>query len=84
MCTQLSTDALAVQQMIGTRMGVICEALALFWFGLLLGISFSWQLTMIVLGPLLLLTVCIYWNVRLDKWLYQQSGFHIGRASTVR
>ncbi|CAF5148714.1 unnamed protein product, partial [Rotaria sp. Silwood1] len=44
-CTRLSSDAAAVQEMIGTRLGVICEALALTFFGILFGCLISWQLT---------------------------------------
>ncbi|CAF3829896.1 unnamed protein product, partial [Rotaria sp. Silwood1] len=36
-CTRLSSDASAVQDMAGTRLGVICEALALSFFGILFG-----------------------------------------------
>ncbi|CAF3853103.1 unnamed protein product [Rotaria sordida] len=51
LCVHLSTDASAIQQMIGTRLGVICENLALTCVGLLLGILFSWQLTIIIFVP---------------------------------
>ncbi|CAF1393900.1 unnamed protein product [Adineta steineri] len=68
-CARLFTDASAVQQMTGTRLGVICETLALICFGLLFGIFLSWQLTLIALFPFLLLIPAMYLNVRLEMWL---------------
>ncbi|CAF4162428.1 unnamed protein product, partial [Adineta steineri] len=68
-CARLFTDASAVQQMTGTRLGVICETLALICFGVLFGIFLSWQLTLIALFPFLLLIPAMYLNVRLEMWL---------------
>ncbi|CAF0927629.1 unnamed protein product [Rotaria sordida] len=36
-CARLSSDASAVQEMTGTRLGIICEAVALSFFGILFG-----------------------------------------------
>jgi ABC-type bacteriocin/lantibiotic exporter with double-glycine peptidase domain len=68
-CSRLYTDASSVQQMTGTRLGLICETLALIFFGLLFGILLSWQLTLIALSPLLLLIPAMYLSVRLEMWL---------------
>ena len=66
-CARLSSDASAVQEMTGTRLGVICEAFALSCFGLIFGILFSWQLTIIVFFPLLFQGIIVYLNVQLNK-----------------
>ncbi len=83
-CARLSSDALAIQQMTGTRLGIICESLALFGFGLLFGIFFSWQLTLIVFipTPIYLIISCL--SVRLEIWYNKQFAFILNRASTVR
>ncbi|CAF1535771.1 unnamed protein product, partial [Rotaria sordida] len=40
-CTRLSSDASAVQEMTGTRLGVICEVLALSFFGIIFGFAYG-------------------------------------------
>ncbi|CAF2451835.1 unnamed protein product [Rotaria sp. Silwood2] len=47
---RLSSDASAIQEMTGTRLGAMSEALALSFFGILFGCFISWQLTLIVFG----------------------------------
>ncbi|CAF3527728.1 unnamed protein product [Rotaria sp. Silwood1] len=37
-CNRLSSDALAIQQMTGTRLGIICESIATFGIGFVLGV----------------------------------------------
>ena len=63
---RLCTDALAIEQVVGTRLGVMCETLALCSFGLLLGMFFSWQLTMIVALIVLIVVVAAYLNAHLN------------------
>jgi len=82
-CARLSTNALAVQQMTGTRLGIICESFALIFFGLLLGMLFSWQLSIIIVIPFLTLVIISYMNIRLQIWMEQQKSLIRGRASTV-
>ena len=83
-CARLSSDASAVQDMTGTRLGVICEALALSFFGILFGCFISRQLTIIIFVPLVILVIVTYGNVYIRISLNQQSGEILGRASTVR
>ncbi|CAF1071435.1 unnamed protein product [Rotaria sordida] len=80
-CARLSSDASAVQGMAGARLGAICEALALSFFGILFGCFISWQLTLIVFGPLFCYFLVIYGEMRLRLQVIQQSGCIIGRAS---
>ena len=65
-CARLSSEASAVQEMAGTRLGVICEALALSCFGLLFGIFFSWQLTLVIVFPFIFLGIVVYLDIRLN------------------
>ena len=83
-CARLSTDASAVQQMIGSRLGIIVETLALSCFGLLFGMLFSWQLTIIVFAPFLILSVVVYLTVRSEMWLSEQYSLIRTQASSVR
>jgi ATP-binding cassette subfamily B (MDR/TAP) protein 1 len=46
-CARLSSDASAVQQMTGTRLGSVIETLAMFTVAVLLGFTFSLQLTLL-------------------------------------
>ncbi|CAF3255349.1 unnamed protein product, partial [Rotaria sp. Silwood2] len=83
-CTRLSSDASAIQEMAGTRLGAFCEALSITFFGLLLGCLISWQLTLIVVGPLFILTIVTYGDVRVRLWANQQSNEIVERASPVK
>ena len=82
--TRLSSDASAVQEMIGTRLGVMCEAITILGFGIILGGLIDWQLTLIVFSPVLIACIATYCNVWLRLWLDQQSQKIVGRASSVR
>ncbi|CAF3691000.1 unnamed protein product [Rotaria sp. Silwood1] len=80
-CVRLSSDASAVKDITGSRLGVICEATALSFFGILFGCLISWQLTLIVFGAVVIqcivtsswkplipasVTYGIFWS--LDTW----------------
>ncbi|CAF4681403.1 unnamed protein product, partial [Rotaria sp. Silwood2] len=82
-CVRLSSDALAIREMIGTRLSIICQILAMSVFGFLFGYILSWQLTLIVFGNLFIVSVATYGDVSLRIWLDQQSGQIVERASTV-
>ncbi|CAF1586809.1 unnamed protein product [Adineta ricciae] len=58
-CVRLSSNAAALQDMTGTRLGVVCEALSLLIFGLIFGLIFNWKLTVIAFIPFLLLGIFI-------------------------
>ncbi len=83
-CVRLSSDAVAIQEMAGTRLGVICEAFSLSCVGLILGIFISWQLTIVVVVALLLVAVVAYLDVRLAIWVTQKSAPVLEHASSVR
>ncbi|CAF4431745.1 unnamed protein product [Rotaria sp. Silwood2] len=81
---RLSSDASAIQEMTGTRLGAICEALSMMFFGLLLGSFISWQLTLIAVGPLFIIAIVTYTDVRVRLWMNHQSNQIVERACTVR
>ncbi|CAF2816275.1 unnamed protein product [Rotaria sp. Silwood2] len=83
-CTRLSSSALAIQEMAGTRLGAICEALSLSFFGIILGCFISWQLTLIVFAPLFILVILTYVDVQVRLWTNQQSNQILERASAVK
>ncbi|CAF3269133.1 unnamed protein product [Rotaria sp. Silwood2] len=82
-CTRLSSDASAIQEMTGTRLGVILEVLSLSFFGILFGCFISWQLTLIIFGSLFILCLVAYGEVCLRLWRNQQFDRMIYRASTL-
>ncbi|CAF1343363.1 unnamed protein product [Rotaria sordida] len=82
-CARLSSDASAIQEMTSTRLGAICEAVALSFFGILFGCFISWQLTLIVFAPLFFLFLIVYGQVILLSWVTQQSDLINGQASML-
>ncbi len=81
---RLSSDASAIEQMVGIRLGVMCETFALSCFGLLFGMFFSWPLTTIVCLTILIIFVIAYLNVNLNVYFKEQSGPILQTANTVR
>lgn len=81
---RLSSDAAAFEQMIGARLGLICETVALVALGFIFGVFFSWELTMIVfvMFLIILLTTCM--NVHFSRILSKQSNELLQRTNTVR
>ncbi|CAF1320387.1 unnamed protein product [Rotaria sp. Silwood1] len=82
-CARLSSDASAIQEMAGTRLGAICEALSMTFFGLLLGFLINWQLTMIAFCPLSILAAVTYGEMQVRLWMNQQSNQIVEQASTI-
>lgn len=81
---RLSSDAAAFEQMVGTRLGMICETVALTASGFLFGIFFSWQLTMIVSLMFFILFLNTFMNVHYTRILSKQSNDILQKANTVR
>lgn len=81
---RLSSNAAALERMVGTRLGVICETIALLLCGFIFGIFFSWQLTMIVAMMCILMLFIGYINVHFGKILRKESGDILQKANTVR
>ena len=81
---RLSSDASAIEQVISTRLGVICETIALSCFGLLFGMFFSWELTLVVVLITMIIVLTISLNVHFNVQLKKQSDSLLQRANTVR
>lgn len=82
-CFRLSSEALALQEMTGTRLGVTCEALALVFIGLVFGLLFNWQLTIIVIIPLVTYGFLILIDIYIGQCLWKKYGSIFERANTV-
>ncbi|CAF1554487.1 unnamed protein product, partial [Adineta steineri] len=82
-CTQLSSNAAAIEDMAGTRLGIICQALSMSTFGFLLGSFYNWQLTMIIAIPFVIVLIATIIEIRLSSWLKTQSNLVHSQASTL-
>jgi ATP-binding cassette subfamily B (MDR/TAP) protein 1 len=80
----LSSNASAIQEISGTRLAVICEAFALFVFGLLFGLYLNWHFAIISFVSLFILGVSTYLQARSDSRLKQRSNVVLRHASSVR
>ncbi len=81
---RLSSDASVIEQVVGIRLGIMCEVIALIGFGLVFGFSFNWKLTMIVFLAVVITVGAASLNVYLTAYLKKQSGPLLQRANTVR
>ncbi|CAF0776180.1 unnamed protein product [Adineta steineri] len=82
-CTKLSSNAAAIEDMAGSRLGVICQALSMSAFGFLLGLFFNWQLTIIIGIPFVIMMIATIIQIRLGSWLKIQSDLIYSQASTL-
>lgn len=82
-CKRLSSEALAVQDLLGARLGIICEAAATFSFGFSLGFFFNWSLTLILLIYSIIMFVLAFFQIRWQAQLNTRSARIVGEASSV-
>ncbi|CAF3700805.1 unnamed protein product [Rotaria sp. Silwood1] len=83
-CNRLSSDALNVQQMAGFRLGIICESIATFGIGVVLGVLVSWQLTLTIVFYVVSLIVFAAMQIRWQaRWNKHSDGI-LELASSVR
>ncbi|CAF3082604.1 unnamed protein product [Rotaria sp. Silwood2] len=82
-CVRLSSDASSVQEMTGTRLGAICEVVAMSIFGILFGCFLNWQLTLIVFLPVVIICITSCGDVVLRIRTNQQFNRISKRASTL-
>ncbi|CAF1464734.1 unnamed protein product [Adineta ricciae] len=83
LCARLSTDATAVQDLGSTRLGVMCESIALSVFGLVFGLLFSVELTLIVLVFTIVIILVSAVDIRVTKHLKYQEKLINERASAL-
>ena len=82
--TRLSSDALAVQEMSGARLGMICETFAMLVCALVLGLLFSWQLTLIESVVVLIMFTITLLGIGIHKRVRHATGVSLERAHSVR
>ncbi|CAF1681406.1 unnamed protein product, partial [Adineta ricciae] len=82
-CARLYSNAKAIQDMTGTRLGSLCEGLALCGFGLLFGLLLSWQLTIIVFLPFIAYAVIALIDIWINIELKDRSKAIYGEASSL-
>ncbi|CAF1325130.1 unnamed protein product [Rotaria magnacalcarata] len=82
-CTRLSSDALAVQKMAGTRLGIIFETMTMAAFALIFGGFFSWQIALIVFVFLLVGFIFAYAYITLQATLTNRCGDLSKMASSL-
>lgn len=85
-CMRLSTDASAIQYMAGTRLSIICETAATFFFGILFGLLCEWpfELMLIFFGSLLFFAGIFYLHMWLASRIRKNNEKIIGQANSVR
>ena len=83
-CARLSSDALAIQQMSGHRLGLIVEIVAVFIVGASFGLVLSWQLS--VISILCTIIVLLIGLVQISSQTQYQKRVRpiLARASAVR
>lgn len=82
-CTRLSSDASSIQKIMGTQLGALCESLSITCFSLLLGFAFHWQLTIIILFPLLIYISLFYVSIHRERSSRKQISLVFERANQV-
>ena len=70
--------------MSGARLGMIFETVAMFGFGIVLGLLFSWQLTLIVFIGVTILLILTETYVKAQEELSDSNRVTFGQASSVR
>ena len=82
--TRLSSDAIAVQQVVGTQLGIVFETVAMSSVGLVIGYLFNWKLASIFLAFILLMVILIFLEIRLQAQVNKQNSLLLNRSSSVR
>ncbi|CAF3093035.1 unnamed protein product [Rotaria sp. Silwood2] len=81
---RLSSDGLAVQQMVGTRLGIVWESVATFGISIAIGFLFSWQLTLTLFFIIGFFFIFAFMQIRWQARLNKLSDCIVGSASSVR
>ena len=82
-CARLSSDALALQQMTGARLGMIFEMLAMFVCATAFGFWISWQLTLVVLTIFVIIFALFLMDVHAKAKLSHDTDLTTSQASSV-
>lgn len=82
--TRLSSDAMAVQQMVGVRLGIIFETFAMLTVGLLIGFIFNWKLTSVIFAFVLLSLLLVSVDIRTQIQANKLKSGILAQSSSVR
>ncbi|CAF3358882.1 unnamed protein product, partial [Rotaria socialis] len=83
LCARLSSDAMALQEMSGTRLSIIVETFSMLAFGISLGFYFSWHLTLIVCVVLPIIIAGCVLDIYLQMKVSDATGLALQCASSV-
>ncbi|CAF4336061.1 unnamed protein product [Rotaria socialis] len=81
--TRLSSDAAAIQEMLTTRLGSVCEVLALVLFGFIFGWIINAELALIAICALVVLFISLGAEVSVRLWLSEKCDPIIESASKL-
>ena len=82
--TRLLNDAQAVQQTMGTLLGMICETISMLIIGLTFGFLFNHQITLMLFTAIMFIIIVVYLDVQLKRNVHEKSEVYLQRASGVR
>ncbi|CAF4920953.1 unnamed protein product, partial [Rotaria socialis] len=82
LCARLSSDAMALQEMSGTRLSIIVETFSMLAFGISLGFYFSWHLTLIVCVVLPIIIAGCVLDIYLQMKVSDATGLALQCASS--
>ncbi|CAF3866704.1 unnamed protein product [Rotaria magnacalcarata] len=80
---RLSSDAAAIQEMLTTRLGCVCEVLALVFVGFIFGSTINVELTLIAFCALVVLFISLGAEVSVRLWLSEKCDPIIESASKL-
>lgn len=69
--------------MAGTRLGVMCEAITLCFFGFLLGLYFNWRLAIFIFIPFFGYGLTIILQTYVDQLMNKRSKIILEKANAV-
>ncbi|CAF1306221.1 unnamed protein product [Rotaria magnacalcarata] len=81
--THLSSNALAIQQITGIRLGLLCETFVMILLALILGASFNWQIMLILLAFLGVAFVALFIFVEVKSRLGKRCSVLTDRANLL-
>lgn len=81
---RLAANSMAVQQMIGTRLGIVFETVAMFSFGVVVGFLFNWKLGLVFFAFVILVFLLIFLEIHLQKQVKKHNYIMLSQSSSVR
>lgn len=82
-CTRLNSDAAAIQELAGTRLGLIIEIFSLSVFGFVIGCIINWELAFIGFTAFVFIAIVLYVHFQVNVWFTEKSSPIVGEAGMV-